>query len=608
MTINSNDVIDPMSFELNYSRLTSNVEKDKGMIELDYPEDNVQDYGYYSESVSDSNRLFKKRPKITFDFAEKINSFGITLQFVKRFLPDKFTVYWFYNNSQVYKKTYQIPNDEYDNISIDKDAFIYFCEDKVIGYDKLEIEFISTKYPNSRIKLNRIKFGKLHTFRQDDIVNAEIFEETDILSNRLTIDTLNFSIHGDKKDLNIFDKNSLFEFIRPNQKVFVYEDITTNTYNPYDKDNIITSTTERKIIGKYFIESFESKNSTELSIKCVDLIGLLEKSKFDLSENYYGATFEYIVNNIMKQAGIINDNYDKYYEIDDDLNNKLMFGFLPICSCREALHQVLFGAGAYAYSSREDLLKMSFRKPLSEINIYSIDDKNHIDNDSISKEKFVSGVRVKHGELICNEDDYKTILEGIYDRGTHYAVINDYIWKTSSEPYIEQEEYGEIIEDEETDKYIHIIPFNVYQDNSKITIKGRNMEYVTSFYQEEVPEDNKESDNIINLDNCYFINEYSDNVRTITSELLDYYTVRGKAKVEIIINDEKSGDWIYIKNIYGEICRANILNMKIDLANGFLATAELRYYEELGRYTSEYYCDSVNTEMYADNDYISTII
>lgn len=598
-----NNVVDPMSFELNYSKLCSNYEEDKGMIELDFPSDTHQNYGYYSESVSQYNRLFQTPPEITFLFPEKISSVGIELQFIKRFAPEKFNIKWYYvdtsqNENLITQKTFILNNGDLEDNTINSDSLSFFCENKVNNYNKVVIEFISTKYPFSRIKLNRIKFGKIETFNEDNIVSAEIFEETDILSNRISIDTLNFSIHDDKKNINPLDSKSILNYIKQGQSVTVYEYVNDNVYNPNSEDEKISTIQNKKLIGRYFIDSFESKNSTELSFKCIDLIGILEKSQFIASENYYDVPFKDIVDSIMHEAGIYNNEYDNiyYYEIDEELANKKMFGFLPICSCREALHQLLFGAGAYCYSSRENTFKMSFRKPLSQIYIHEISDNFHIDNDSINKDKFISGIKLRHGELICNDDKVKTISEGTYNRGIHNITIDGYKWNSNNEPYVEQSNNGEVI----PDNMLHNISIRVLNNNSKITVKGRTQDYITSYYQKNLPDSLIETENVVSIENCYFVNERSNNVESIANELLEYYKILGKAKVEIILNNERAGDWVYIKNIYGNLCRGNILNMRIDLANGFIANAELVFYDEIGKYKNVYYCtDNDNTEMYS---------
>ena len=80
--------------------------------------------------------------------------------------------------------------------------------------------------------------------------------------------------------------------------------------------------------------------------------------------------------------------------------------------------------------------------------------------------------------------------------------------------------------------------------------------------------------------------------------MLDYYNKRNECTCSFLLNDEISGDLIYIRNQYGYMTRANILNMKIDLSGGFIATARLVCYENLEDLYYRYYASGDNTEIY----------
>ena len=93
------------------------------------------------------------------------------------------------------------------------------------------------------------------------------------------------------------------------------------------------------LIGKFFMQKCIRVKQNLYSISCVSGIGLLGKSKHYGGLYYTGNdTFESVVNDII--GGIIN------YTIDDTIKKQKVYGWLPIATRRENLHQVMFAMGA----------------------------------------------------------------------------------------------------------------------------------------------------------------------------------------------------------------------------------------------------------------------
>ena len=93
------------------------------------------------------------------------------------------------------------------------------------------------------------------------------------------------------------------------------------------------------LIGNFFMQKCIRVKKNLYSISCVSGIGLLGKSKHYGGLYYTGNdTFESVVNDII--GGIIN------YTIDDTIKNQKVYGWLPIATRRENLHQVMFAMGA----------------------------------------------------------------------------------------------------------------------------------------------------------------------------------------------------------------------------------------------------------------------
>lgn len=109
------------------------------------------DIGYVSDSVCDSNGVFTSNPKITITLETGYTVFGLNFDF-RNVAPDEFKIVTYYVNNKVQEFTVSNPGVKYD-----------FAEELLL-FDKMELIF-TKGHPNSRITLDRIKFGNATDYR-----------------------------------------------------------------------------------------------------------------------------------------------------------------------------------------------------------------------------------------------------------------------------------------------------------------------------------------------------------------------------------------------------------------------------------------------------------
>ena len=561
-----------MSLEQNYSIL------DGSLLEL--PSD--KKIAFYSETVSSDDCRFNPEylPNITIDFNDYITSYGITIDFEGNNLPKKIEIY-FYDDKGV------VLYDDYY-----PDEFKFFCNTgkQYITYKKIEIRFIETTYPQNAIKISNIDFGAKYYWGKDDLINADILEETDILSINLATDTLNFTVTNEDDDFNILNQKGIYYALQKNQIVRAYEIIETyedGTTNLIDKKTIF--------LGNYYSREWKSASKKEITFKCVDLIGVMEDTKFIDGMYYTPDKYKVkdVIDSIMKVANITN------YTISDDIKDIGVYGVIPTMSCREALHQVIFFIGAVASCSRSNNLNIY----IPSKNIKStISDDFHFDDDVVKLNPYVSKISISEYDVEVNEN-VQEIFKGYLDIGTHKIITNSLIYADEYNiPYISKDGTtgNGFIDTEEFSLqyfYITVTTAGDFLIKSKTqTLKVFNVISKENTYQKNV------LGKTVSIDKNYLLSRNSnagiDYATPTIERMLDYYNKRNECTCSFLLNDEISGDWIYIRNQYGYMTRANILNMKIDLSGGFIATARLVCYENLEDLYYRYYASSDNTEIY----------
>ena len=151
--------------------------------------DNITDVGWWSRIMSDSQGEFSTPLVMTIEFSQAHSSMGLTLTFSKYDYCNNLKIqYYNASNSLIYENTYY--PDNYD----------YFCEGTVSNYRKIVITFYSMNIPYRYLKLYKIMYGRAVLFEGDSLISANLLEQVNLLSDELSINTLDFVVYSDDDD------------------------------------------------------------------------------------------------------------------------------------------------------------------------------------------------------------------------------------------------------------------------------------------------------------------------------------------------------------------------------------------------------------------------
>lgn len=579
-----------MTNELNKSLL------DDSQLEIELQ----NDLAYVSTTMSKPDMTFNdgEEPSILIEFWDRSDpqnpimktatSSGITLNFSDEYLPHNINIkYYDVNGTKIADDDFVVSeiNSIFDHGSV------------IEQYHKVLITFITTKYPNSFIKVSNIVYGIVYNWSSEDIgstsslLNAKIVEETDPLSNTLPINTCEFTVYDERQDFNIINPNDIYNTIEYDQSVLVYE-----TIRIYD-DNILQD--EYTIfMGEFYIKEWKSNAEHEINFKCVNLVGLLEDSQFYLGKQYDGenSNVESVINEIMSCVKISTLHWD----IDNDLKTDPIKGFLPLCSCREALQQVLFCIGAVIDCSRNTYIKII--KPNKSIK-YNISDSNNLEFEQIQRNDPVSEVYIYKCFLDDGSENVKifdsNLPVGNYDLTFNELIkyqyeTSEYGYRVYTSPQVVDGDTSAVVwcEDEQRNVLSYLSHFILHvMAEAHFTITA-NTYSIRNFLLSSASNKNLKIKKSIQCKNNYLLDNFKVlstpyNYATDTANrLLSYYSNPNTLETEIILNaypdgdttdafTEKTGEWCLIKNKYGYKIIGNINKMEIDLTGGFLAKIRL---------------------------------
>lgn len=489
------------------------------------------DVAFWSNVWSSYGCEFMSVPLVSINFTGPHTTHGITLFFEDDY-PVKIGVRYLGKNRNILKEYVFYP-----------DSLIYKCYGVASDYYGINIFFETTRFPKRYIKLQYIMYGVDLEFDENIIKTANVHEEIDETGNTLPINTATLEIIDENEDYNIGNENGSWKTIQKTQEFTFIE----------EKDN------EEINIGSFFVDDF-SYNANITTLKFVDWIGLFDKQKFSDSEMYINRPAGEIIKEIFTAA-----NYNKEPIISDELYNVPITGYIPICSCRDALRIVCFAINAVADDSRSDSIRIF--SPDRYISSYIGTDRKFNGKSRVTLGEYINGVSFKIPNYV-QENVRNDAFSGFLEAGEHTIEFGN--------PYVEdsiETDFGEIIKSKTNYCVISL------SEDAEVHITGIQYKVLESKYIKKQDVAFGETENIKEYEKITLYN------RNLLSEkadfLLKYFSLRKMLSMEYILEKESVGTWSSVEDISGNGSSTLIESQDIDLSGGFIASATCRGYSRI---------------------------
>ncbi len=331
--------------------------------------------GYWSDSVSDSDKAFPVGIVMTLQAAEKFSSSGISFTFdeFNDIFCNSLTVAWYADGSIITAEEFY------------PDKARYFCEKSIEAFDKLVIVFKTLNMPENRLKIHAIDFGFGNIyFYGDELKSVKIVQDINPISSEISVNTVDFTLKS--KTGRAYDFTEL-------QTIDVY-------FNGVLRQHGYISTAKRTGVDTW-------------NVTAQDYVGMLDGIPF-MGGMYNNQSAVSLLSSILNQAKVP-------FEISDDFNSDVIFGYIPICSCREAVMQICFAIGAACDTSNSDILRI-FKLPDT---VGAIIDLGHIGQNP----SFTDSAKVTEVQLTCH--NYTRIGETVeaykaVDKGSGEGILTEF--------------------------------------------------------------------------------------------------------------------------------------------------------------------------------------
>lgn len=287
-----------------------------------------KEWGWWSLSLSNASGTFSTNPTLTYTWNENHSSVGITIQANEPILA--MNLYWYDSNNTLL--------DTYNFTNSDLSLTTYAIENGVANYQKLVIEFVQT-IPYHYIKIQDILFGKEYTW-QNEIIELSVQETLDEKMQRLASNEATIKLGNMENKFNKYNPDNTLQYFQEGQIIQIF-----NTA-------MLSTGTEQVPLGTFYLTSWGSPTPYTAEFKGNDLLYKLNDTYY-YSKMYNNATVKTIVDDLMSSYSLTID-----YNVDNNIKDVTLTGYIPIISYREALQHICFASGGVCYVDRNGILQI----------------------------------------------------------------------------------------------------------------------------------------------------------------------------------------------------------------------------------------------------------
>jgi hypothetical protein len=483
--------------------------------------------GFVTEEMSDENGEFTTNPEITVDFSQTHSTDGLGFRFGLNSgdYPSEMIIR-FYDGATLN-----------ETLTVYPDAGEWGVTQSFEDFDKIEIEIVSTNRPYRYARVTGIDFGQLISFEGDEIKNATVVEETNMLSAELRVNSFDLTLFSEDSDFSILSPTSHYTALEERQPVSVYV---------YTDSDVV-------FIGQYYLDTWENKSEKEVQFSCVDLLGLLENIPFR-----GGLYSSYSLPDLIDE--ILGDN-DIPFQLDASFESTTVTGWLPYSNARDALQQVAFAIGAYVDSSRDWGVRIEpFKYAIDTAVVTAITKSDKGSKQKVVMKPLVTGVKVFSHEYVAVTESQElfndTLTVGVhevsFDEPKHTLSVTGATITESGANYaiLTVASEGTVT-----------LSGNPYQDITRP--QDKNMVGLSASTKK----------NVVEVEKATLVNPGNRNA--VLERVYGYYQQRYIQKMRLYAHPAKVGDTLTVETLYDMSLRGIIEKAKVNLSGGFVSDVEM---------------------------------
>lgn len=451
-------------------------------------------WGLFSKQISKEDGTFERPVVLLLVLSALYSSIGLTLEF------DPYGPTWCRDlEVQWWRSGEVIRTQEFQ-----PDGWQYTCAAEVHNFDMAAITFRRMSAGYRFLKLQALSYGITRVFDSEECYSTDLFQDTDLLSDTVSVNTLDFVLRN----------KSAINFL-------------------FQRRQILKVNFGDELIGVYYISNSEKTGRNRYEIHAVDLVGLAEVASDHHGGFYDGIRADAVI------ADILGDGIP--WTMDEDLAGVLLYGHLPIASRRDNLQQVAFALSAMVCTGHRDRIEItratntlrgSFGNPKS------------YENGSISSGTLVTAVRVT-----AHSYELAATSSSLYDDTLDGETTLEF-----SEPVANLGITGGVILESNANRAV------IRGTGGKVVLTGYEYKHVRRVYTRENPLKNaSDAENVVAYDDMTLVSRH--NVDQVLAACYAYHLRLDTIKGKVLTTTERPGDYVEIFTDDDGIKRGHLLSL-----------------------------------------------
>lgn len=342
-------------------------------------------------------------------------------------------------------------------------------------------------------------------------------------------------------------------YVRP----FIHILVTDPTLYKYGTE--VTYKHNAALVGKYYMTKITRVGKTKYQITCVSPIGLLVNSR------HYGGIYSGILlSDLLAEiiGGVVP------FTVASELENQPVYGWLPVATRRDNLHQALFAMGAAALKDENGDLYFA---PISADTYSEIPDSRSFIGGSVKYPDAVTKVSVSEHAYSANEaDETVTLFEGLVASEkitTPNGTVTQGTVVLFNEPMHSLAiESGEILESG--------VNYAVLAPAAECKLTGQKYTHtVRQITRPEAESVSTETENAINVSDATLVSIA--NSENVADRLMSYYSSAKTITTDIVVDEERAGTAVQFTDPFGDVTNGIIKSLDINMSNTLKGRAEI---------------------------------
>lgn len=399
------------------------------------------------------------------------------------------------------------------------------------------------------------------TFSNDSIVSGNVFLVQSLNGDSLQYDTLNATLNIEKMvstafvpkgtDGMITSEKELFK-VRPFVKILVADPTV------YKYGEVVIYKHNESLVGKYYMTNLTRVGKTKYQIDCVSPIGYLSNSTH-YGGIYSGTKYSDLISEII--GGVIP------FSMAPELEDQVIYGWLPVASRRDNLHQAMFAMGVAAQKDENGDLYIG---PLYD-NLHSnLPDSRIYTGGSVRYPNTAYRISVlEHTYTAMQSDESAVLFEGNVSSDritTPKGVLTEGVLVLFDGPMHDLAvENGTILEDG--------VNYAVLAPTSNCKLTGKRYNHTTREIARPETIEIGKAENSYSVTDATLVSLF--NSENVVNRLASYYGSAKTISAGIVVDQERAGSAVQFNDPFGDETKGIITSLDISMSNTLKANAEI---------------------------------